>query len=393
MSRTDRRTAIKQMLGTAASLVVARRLPALAEPAPPQRELPTGEEHQQMAAVGRRFMEQFFAPARSVAIARNGRFVFERPFGMTDKQVQLQASPTTLFRIASVTKPITSVAILTLVEQGKLNLTDKVFGPSGVLGNTYGKQPYKQYVTDITVDHLLTHTCGGWPNDSTDPMFRFKSWDQAKLISWTLENLPLTYPPGQHWAYSNFGCCVLGRVIEKVGGQPYKDYVQQVVLTPCGITDMQIAGNTLKQRAPNEAMYYGQFGENSYNMNVTRMDSHGGWIASPADLGRFCAHVGRSARHPQHPEARDHSDHYDACPGLSADFSSEVRARLDGARQRQRQLEARWQPARHDQHHGSHLERHVLGRAHQYPHATFGHHQHRPRSNGLGHGQQSSRPG
>jgi Beta-lactamase len=81
----------------------------------------------------------------------------------------------------------------------------------------------------VTVDHLLTHTCGGWPNDSTDPMLRFKSWDQSRLLSRTLENLPLTYPPGQHWAYSNFGYCV-GRVIEKVSGQPYKDYVQQAGL-------------------------------------------------------------------------------------------------------------------------------------------------------------------
>ncbi len=158
--------------------------------------MPTGPEHKEMAEVGQAFMQQFFAPALSVAIVRNGRFVFERPFGMADKQVQLQTSPTTLFRIASATKPITSVAIFTLVEQGKLNLSDKVFGPSGVLGNTYGKPPYKQYVTDVTVDNLLTHTSGGWPNDYTDPMFRFNSWDQAKLIAWTLENLPLTYPPG-----------------------------------------------------------------------------------------------------------------------------------------------------------------------------------------------------
>jgi CubicO group peptidase (beta-lactamase class C family) len=49
-------------------------------------------------------------------------------------------------------------------------------------------------------------------------MFRFDSWDHAKLISWTLENLPLTSPPGQNWAYSNFGYCVLGRVIEQVTG-------------------------------------------------------------------------------------------------------------------------------------------------------------------------------
>jgi CubicO group peptidase (beta-lactamase class C family) len=210
MSNPDRRTAIKQLLAAAASLAVAPPLSLFGAPTP-QRERPTGEEHQQMAAVGRKFMNQFFAPALSVAIVRNGAFVFERPFGMADKEAQLPTAPTTLFRIASVTKPFTSVAIFTLVEQGKLNLNDKVFGSSGVLDNMYGKPPYKQYVTDITVDNLLTHTSGGWPNDSTDPMFRFNSWSQAKLITWTLANLPLTYPPGTHWAYSNFGYCVRAR--------------------------------------------------------------------------------------------------------------------------------------------------------------------------------------
>jgi CubicO group peptidase (beta-lactamase class C family) len=183
------------------------------------------------------------------------------------------------------------VSIFTLIERGKLNLTDKVFGPSGVLGEKYGKAPYKEYVTDITVDDLLTHTCGGWPNDSTDPMFRFDSWDQAKLISWTLQNLPLTNPPGQNWAYSNFGYCLLGRVIEQVSGQSYADYVQANVLAPCGITDMRIAGNKLNQRAPNEVVYYGQFSEDPYKMNVTRMDSDGGWLATSTDLVIFLNHV------------------------------------------------------------------------------------------------------
>ena len=198
---------------------------------------------------------------------------------------------TSLFRIASVTKPITSVTIFTLIEKGKLNLTDKVFGPSGIFGDKYGKPPYKQYVTDITVDNLLTHTSGGWPNDSTDPMFQHNCWDHDKLITWTIANLPLTYPPGQHWAYSNFGYCVLGRVIEQVTGQPYDTYVQANILAPCGITDMHIAGNTLHQRAPNEVVYYGQYDENPYNMNVTRMDSNGGWIASPSSLVQFLDHV------------------------------------------------------------------------------------------------------
>jgi CubicO group peptidase (beta-lactamase class C family) len=291
MSQTDRRTAIKQMVGTAAAFAVVPWAPAFALPDPQGRLYPTGPEHRQMAELGQQFMKQFFAPALSVSIVRDGKFVFERPFGMADGDVKLQTTPTTLFRIASATKPFTSAAIFTLVEQGKLNLTDKVFGPSGVLDNLYGKPPYKQFVTDVTVDDLLTHTSGGWPNDNTDPMFRFDSWDQAKLIGWTLENLPLTYPPGTHWAYSNFGYCVLGRVIEKVTGMAYKDYVQQAVLTPCGITDMAIAGNTLKQRQANEAKYLGQFGENPYKMNVTRMDSHGGWIASAQDMAKFCTHI------------------------------------------------------------------------------------------------------
>ncbi len=230
-------------------------------------------------------------PALSVAFSRHGQFVFDQAFGSEDRKDAELANTSNLFRIASVTKPITSVTIFSLIEKGKLNLTDKVFGPSGVLGTKYGKAPYKQYVTDITVDHLLTHTCGGWPNDSTDPMFRFKSWDQAKLISWTLENLPLTYPPGQHWAYSNFGYCVLGRVIEQVTGQPYADYVAGNILAPCGISGMRISGNTMKQRAPNEVVYYGQYGENPYDMNVTRMDSHGGWLATPSNLVQFLDHV------------------------------------------------------------------------------------------------------
>ena len=93
-------------------------------------------------------------PALSIAIARNGQFVYDQPFGMVDRQKLQAAQETSLFRIASLSKPITSVAIFTLIEKGRLNLNDKVFGSSGVLGIKYGKGPYKQYVTDITVDHL-----------------------------------------------------------------------------------------------------------------------------------------------------------------------------------------------------------------------------------------------
>jgi CubicO group peptidase (beta-lactamase class C family) len=293
--KLSRRSFARNLLGAAAGGMV---------PSPVHRMLwaqgdrPTGMQRGGMGRLAGAFKSNFRVPALSVAISRNGQFVFDQGFGMADSAKLVQANMSTLFRIASVTKPITSVTIFTLIEKGKLNLTDKVFGPSGILGTKYGKSPYKQYVADITVDNLLTHTCGGWPSDSTDPMFRFNSWDQAKLIAWTLENLPLTYPPGQHWDDSNFGYCVLGRVIEQVTGQPYADYVQSNILAPCGISNMRIAGNTLRQRAASEVVYFGQYDEDPYKMNVARMDSDGGWLATPSSLVQFLDHVAGSGNIP-----------------------------------------------------------------------------------------------
>jgi CubicO group peptidase (beta-lactamase class C family) len=126
-------------------------------------------------------------------------------------------------------------------------------------------------------------------------MFTHPLMDHAELIAWTLANRPLDRPPGQHYAYSNFGYCVLGRVIEKLTGQRYAEHVRAEVLGRCGVTDMTIAGNTRDQRQPSEVAYYSQ-GESPYDMNVRRMDSHGGWIATPTDLVQFLMHVDGYAR-------------------------------------------------------------------------------------------------
>ena len=190
------------------------------------------------------------SPATSIAISRDGQFVYDESVGMADRQHLTQVQQDSLFRIASVTKPITSVTIFSLMEQGKLNLTDKVFGPSGILGVKYGKPPYQQYVEEITVDDLLTHTAGGWPDDDSDPMMHNLGWDQTKLITETIAKVPLANAAGTHWAYSNFGYCVLGRVIEQVTGQSYESYVQANILAPCGISTMQIARN---KREPTRA--------------------------------------------------------------------------------------------------------------------------------------------
>jgi CubicO group peptidase (beta-lactamase class C family) len=251
----------------------------------------SARERAAMAATAEGFRTKYGVPGLSVAIARKGRSVYEQAFGVAALAPAAPLAPGHVFRIASVTKPITSSAIFDLVETGRLKLEDRVFGQGAVLGTRFGRTPYGRHIEEITVEHLLTHTCGGWQNDARDPMFRNPGMAHAELISWTLDSIPLTSPPGQSFAYSNFGYCLLGRVIEQVTGRSYAEHVQERVLARCGIRHMSLAGNTLRDRAPAEVRYYGQSGENPYGMNVRRMDSHGGWLATAGDLTAFAMHV------------------------------------------------------------------------------------------------------
>ena len=84
---------------------------------------------------------------------------------------------------------------------------------------------------------------------------------------------------------------MLGRVIEQVTGQPYQSYVQANILAPCGITTMQIAQNSERHRASDEVVYTGQYSEDPYKININRMDSTSGWIASSTQLVQFLNHV------------------------------------------------------------------------------------------------------
>jgi CubicO group peptidase (beta-lactamase class C family) len=288
----------KTFLKTGAAALVAGVLPQLDVPfsalaaEPEAQPLPTQKESAAITEIVAKTMEKYGAPAISLAVARHGQFVFRQGFGLANKSAGQSATSSSRFRIASVTKPITSVAIFTLIEQGRLGLHDLIFGEKGRLGFDYGDH-YPDLVGKITLYHLLTHTGGGWQNDGNDPMFRNPKMNHRELITWALQKHPLENEPGTHYAYSNFGYCILGRVIEKITGQSYANYVEQSVLKKCGIADMEIGGNTLTQRASEEVIYYSQDKNDlgAYEMNVSRMDSHGGWIATPSDLVRFAMHV------------------------------------------------------------------------------------------------------
>ncbi len=226
----------------------------------------------------------------ALAITKDGRLVYAAAFGYANKETGEEAGPTSLFRIASVSKPITSVAVMKLIEANQLHLSDKVFGPGSILGSQFPTPAGNPRIEQITVKYLLEHV-SGLSNTGGDPMFMNAGMNQAQLISWMLNDPAhkMTRDANTQYEYLNFGFCLLGRVIEKITGQPYEQYVRQNVLGPSGVTDMVIGANSEAQRRPREVKYYPP--ADAYSLNVTRFDSHGGWLASPIDLERFLLRV------------------------------------------------------------------------------------------------------
>lgn len=253
----------------------------------------------------RAVMKKYDIPATSVAIVKNGKLVYAKGFGYGNKEKKEIASATSLYRIASVSKPITSVAIFKLIEDTNLTLEKKVFGSGRVLGTTYGKKSYGTREKQIRIRHLLEHRAGGnsWDNNTdpnpgngpedtwSAPMFQNRDFSKKKLIGWVLDSRNPSDKVNTVTAYSNFGFSLLGRVIEKKSGMSYEAYVRNKVLKPCGIKNMYIGSSKKDGRRYKEVVYYGDKNTNPYRLQMSRMDSHGGWIASVVDLMRFAVRV------------------------------------------------------------------------------------------------------
>lgn len=236
--------------------------------------------------LARNYMKEFAVPGLQLTYRRGSRELYNGCFGEADHAEHRSVKPDSLFRIASNSKAFTSAAIFLLVEAGRLQLTDRVFAPDGLLPQFAELGEHQDWLHAITVHQLLTHTGGGWGNERNDPMFEKPGFNHEELIRWALETHPLQHPPGEKYAYSNFGYCVLGRVIERVSKKSYAEFVQQHVLRPARIHDMRIGTN---QSAANEVRYYGQDNQRPYDIPIFRMDAHGGWIASAADMANFMA--------------------------------------------------------------------------------------------------------
>ncbi|MEM1119737.1 MAG: serine hydrolase [Bacteroidota bacterium] len=261
------------------------------------------KDTQQIEKKVKKVMSRYKIPGASIAIVKDGKLVYAQGFGYGNKEKKEIASATSLYRVASISKPITAAAIMKLVEDGKLSLEDKVFGRGAILGSTYGTKAYGKREKAIKVKHLLEHRAGGnaWdnnddPNPSSGPkdtwnapMFQEKSKSRKELIGWVLDTRNPSEEVNTVTAYSNFGYCVLGRIIDAKTNAKYQNYVKNKILKPCGITDMRIGAKDKKDRAYREVNYYSS--GNPYGLQMKRMDSHGGWIASPVDLMRFAVRV------------------------------------------------------------------------------------------------------
>ncbi len=276
----------------------------------------TGETSERFSAFEsdwQEFLRKHRVPGAAVAIGEQGEVVFARGYGYSDIAAKEPVTTASLFRIASISKPITAVAILQLVEQEKLKLDDKVFQVLDYEADIAAAgEKFDARLRDITIRHLLEHR-SGWDRDqSFDAMFQSVRFaketetpapaDQAAVIKAMLSQ-KLDFDPGERYAYSNFGYCLLGRVIEKLTGQTYEAYVKEKVLAPIGITAMKIGASRLEGRSANEVRYYQPGSGKSVfqndldqevpwqygGWNLEAMDSHGAWIASAIDIATFAA--------------------------------------------------------------------------------------------------------
>jgi len=260
------------------------------------------------------FLEKNDIIGASVAITNKEKLVYAKGFGIANDITDEKVQPGHLFRIASVSKLITAVTIMHLYELGTISINDTVFGANGILNDPEFLEFKDPRVGKITVANLLNHTAG-WSKRLGDPIFnsvyiaKKMNLDNPSnldmIIKYTLQE-KLSYSPGRHYSYSNFGYAVLGRIIEKVTNMKYEDYVISNILRPAGIYDMHIGHNFYYDKFPNEVKYFEAegsafcesvdgsdimvpktYGGNDFNL----LAAAGGWVASAPELVKFLTYI------------------------------------------------------------------------------------------------------
>jgi CubicO group peptidase (beta-lactamase class C family) len=200
----------------------------------------------QLTAELDKMLSEQFKPGETgctALVAKNGQIIYKKAFGMADLELNVPMQPDMVFRIGSITKQFTAIAILQLMEQGKLSIDDDItkFIPD------YPTQAYH-----ISIGHLLTHTSGIKSYTNMPDFDKYSKTDMKpeELID-LFKNQPMEFAPGTKWNYNNSGFFLLGYIIEKVTGKSYQDYIQDNFFTPLGMTSSCYGSDTriIKNRA------------------------------------------------------------------------------------------------------------------------------------------------
>jgi len=182
---------------------------------------------------------QSYVPGKfmgTVLVAQDGKIVLDKGYGFANVEWDIPNTPTTKFRLGSLTKQFTAASILLLEERGKLKIDD----------------PVKKYMADapaawdkITIFHLLTHTSGipSFTGFADYNSRETQAMTPEKLVEW-FRDKPLEFEPGTKWNYSNSGYVLLGYLIEKISGQSYSEFLQQNIFTPLGMKDSGYDSNS-----------------------------------------------------------------------------------------------------------------------------------------------------
>jgi CubicO group peptidase (beta-lactamase class C family) len=213
----------------------------------------------------------------SVLVARDGKVVFSKGYGMANLEFEIPNRSQTKFRLGSITKQFTAAAILILQERGKLSVQNPVC-------NYVDGCPASW--SEITIHHLLTHT-SGIPNYTN-----FPDWQKTMMIPVTIDSLigrfkdkPLEFKPGTKMSYGNSGYVTLGYIIEKVAGESYESFLQKNIFGPLQMTNTgyDTHDKILKNRATGYAMVDGKTVNSPY-LDMTVPYAAGALYSTVEDL-------------------------------------------------------------------------------------------------------------
>lgn len=259
------------LISIALSSFVFQPVPAQSAPAPSEREIRAKVNAYMKAA------EEFERFTGSILIARDGRAIVSRSYGMANVELGVPNTPRTVFRLASLTKQFTATAIMMLQEQGKLNVNDPV-------GKHLANCP--EAWKTITLRQLLTMTSGipGVTALELGPLRGLPvPWDQ--WLEATAKK-PLDFTPGEDFKYANSGYTLLGFIIERVSGKSYGEFLQENIFTPLGMkqTGYEDPLRIIKNRATGYRQMPGDPITNVPYAEVIRLYAAGGVYSTTEDL-------------------------------------------------------------------------------------------------------------